>query len=48
MINEATAESSTTKIFVEQENGEYQEVDMTLPLQMLFDDVISFVSKTDF
>lgn len=48
MINEFMAEDSTTKLFVESNNGIFQEFDVSLPLQMLFDDVITFVSKTDF
>ncbi|MFR1672266.1 MAG: hypothetical protein ACLSWI_04895 [Candidatus Gastranaerophilaceae bacterium] len=37
-----------TEIFLDMQNGEYLQFDMTLPLQMLFDDVMTFVSKTDF
>lgn len=48
MINEAAAENSTTEVFVDMNNGEYLKFNMTLPLQMLFDDVMTFVSKTDF
>lgn len=48
MITEAADEKSMTHIFVEKENGKYEEYDMTLPLQMLFDDIITFISKTDF
>ena len=47
MKNEATAEK-TTEVFVDLNNGEYLQFDMTLPIQMLFDDVMNFVSKTDF
>lgn len=36
------------EVFFEVNSGEYVKVDMTLPLQMLFDDVMTFVSKTDF
>lgn len=37
-----------SEVFVDLNNGEYLQFDMTLPLQMLFDDVMTFVSKTDF
>lgn len=37
-----------TEIFLEVDKGEYIQLDMNLPLQMLFDDVMTFVSKTDF
>lgn len=47
MKNEATAEK-TTEVFVDLNNGEYLQFDITLPIQMLFDDVMNFVSKTDF
>ena len=45
MIEEKSAE--VQKVFFEVDKGEYVNFDMTLPLQILFDDVISFVSKTD-
>lgn len=48
MVTEATAENSMTHIYVELDNGKFEEFDMSLPLQMLFDDVITFISKTDF
>lgn len=35
------------EIFFEVERGEYVQVNMSLPLQMLFDDVLSFVSTTE-
>lgn len=35
------------KVFFEVNNGEFMNFDMTLPLQMLFDDVMTFVSVTD-
>lgn len=38
----------TTSIFLQIDNGEFIEFNLTLPLQMLFDDAINFVSKTDF
>lgn len=39
---------SAGEVFVEMNNGEFLQFDMTLPLQILFDDVFNFVSKTDF
>lgn len=41
-------EFSAGEVFVDMNNGEYLQFDMTLPIQMLFDDVFTFVSKTDF
>jgi len=35
------------KVSFEVNNGEFMDFDMTLPLQMLFDDVMTFVSITD-
>ena len=35
-------------VFLDLNNGEYLQFDMTLPIQILFDDVMNFVSKTDF
>lgn len=40
--------NSTTELFVDLNNGEYLKFDIALPLQMLFDDVIEFISKTEF
>ena len=37
-----------SEVFVDLNNGEYLQFDMTLPIQILFDDVMNFVSKTDF
>ena len=37
-----------TEIFLEVDKGEYIQIDMNLPLKMLFDDVMTFVSKADF
>ena len=48
MINEQKAEEQTQKVFLDLNNGEYLQFDMTLPIQILFDDVMNFVSKTDF
>lgn len=44
----ATATEESQEIFFDLGNGEYTKVDMTLPLQVLFDDIMTFVSKTDF
>lgn len=41
-------ENNVTEVFLDLNNGEYLQFDMTLPLQILFDDVMNFVSKTDF
>ncbi len=48
MINEKKAEEQTQEVFLDLNNGEYLQFDMTLPIQILFDDVMNFVSKTDF
>lgn len=48
MNKETSVEFSAGEVFLDLNNGEYLQFDMTLPLQMLFDDAISFVSKTDF
>lgn len=48
MISEKETEARETEVFVDLNNGEYLQFDMTLPLQILFDDVMNFVSKTDF
>ena len=48
MINEKTQTIEVPRVFYETEEGEVKKFDVTLPLQMLFDDVITFVSKTDF
>ncbi|MCI1274229.1 MAG: hypothetical protein LKG27_07345 [Clostridiaceae bacterium] len=44
----ATATEEAQEVFFELENGEFAKIDMTLPLQVLFDDVMSFVSQEDF
>ncbi len=48
MISETTVENSMAKVFVELDSGKFKEIDISLPLQMLFDDVMTFISKTDF
>lgn len=35
------------EVFLPLDNGEYYHFDLTLPLQMLFDDVVNAMSKTD-
>ena len=40
-------ENNVTEVFLDLNNGEYLQFDMTLPMQILFDDVMNFVSKTD-
>ncbi len=45
---QAATDFNQTEVFVDLQNGEYLQFDMTLPIQMLFDDVMTFVSKTDF
>jgi len=45
MITEANAMG--TEVFLDLQNGEYLQFDMTLPIQILFDDIMTFVSKTD-
>lgn len=46
MIEEKLAD--VQEVFFEVDSGEFVRVDMTLPLQMLFDDIMTFISKTDF
>lgn len=41
-------EKNETQVFLDLSNGEYLEFNMTLPLQMLFDDIMTFVSVADF
>ena len=36
-----------TEVFVDLDNGEYLQIDMTLPIQILFDDAVNFVSILD-
>ncbi len=48
MKKEFETENSTPEVFLDLNNGEYLQFDMTLPIQILFDDVMNFVSKTDF
>ena len=48
MNKEAAKKDELFKVIIEKDNGTFDEFEMSLPLQMLFDDVITFVSKTDF
>ncbi len=48
MIIENEVDAKEPEVFLDLNNGEYLKFDMTLPLQILFDDVMNFVSKTDF
>lgn len=48
MLEKTATDNSACEVFLEVNHGEYLQFDMTLPLQMLFDDVFNFVSKTDF
>lgn len=48
MNKEAVKKDELFKVIIEKDNGTFDEFEMSLPLQMLFDDVITFVSKTDF
>lgn len=48
MANEQKQEEQTQEVFLDLNNGEYLQFDMTLPIQILFDNVMNFVSKTDF
>ncbi len=47
-MNELMVDTKEPEVFLEVNNGEYLQFDMTLPIQILFDDVMTFVSKTDF
>lgn len=47
MGKDITDDVSACEVFLDLNNGEYLQFDMTLPMQMLFDDAFTFVSKTD-
>ena len=47
-MNQTMVENKEPEVFIDLNNGEYLQFDMTLPIQILFDDVMNFVSKTDF
>ena len=40
-------QDSAQEVFFDLSNGEFIKIDMNLPLQMLFDDVMTFVSQTE-
>lgn len=48
MIESQMVKEEPTEVIIDLNNGEYMQFDMTLPLQVLFDDIMTFVSKTDF
>lgn len=48
MIESQMVKEEPAEIIIDMDNGEYMQFDMTLPLQVLFDDIMTFVSKTDF
>lgn len=48
MAQEVTKTEETSEVFIDLNNGEYLQFDMTLPIQMLFDDAFNFLSKADF
>ena len=48
IIADKGIDNETAEVFVDLNNGEYLQFDMTLQMQILFDDVMTFVSKTDF
>lgn len=48
MFKEKNFDSGVQEVFLDLNNGEYLQFDMTLPIQILFDDVMNFVSKTGF
>ena len=47
-MEQPMVETKEPEVFIDLNNGEYLQFDMTLPIQILFDDVMNFVSKTDF
>ncbi len=47
-MNEKILDESAPEVFLDLNNGEYLQFNMTIPIQILFDDVMNFVSKTDF
>lgn len=47
-MNQTMVENKEPEVFIDLNNGEYLQFDMTLPIQILFDNVMNFVSKTDF
>ena len=47
MMEKTMVDNSVPEVFIDLNNGEFLQFDMTLPIQILFDDVMNFVSKTD-
>ncbi len=47
MMEKTMVDKSVPEVFIDLNNGEFLQFDMTLPIQILFDDVMNFVSKTD-
>lgn len=45
---EKMIETASKRIFIQIDNGDFLEFKFNLQMQMLFDDVIAFISKTDF
>lgn len=41
-------QQETQEVFLDLNNGEYLQFDMTLQMQILFDDAMTFISRTDF
>ena len=48
MVKDTVEDLSAGAVYLDLNNGEYLQFNMTLPIQMLFDDIFTFVSKTDF
>ena len=48
MVKDTVEDLSAGEVYLDLNNGEYLQFNMTLPMQMLFDDIFPFVSKTDF
>ena len=48
MVKDTVEDLSAGEVYLDLNNGEYLQFNMTLPLPMIFDDIFTFVSKTDF
>lgn len=48
MVKDTVEDFSTCQVYLDLNNGEYLQFNMTLPMQMLFGDGFNFISKTDF
>ena len=46
-ITDKGNEIETQEVFLDLNNGEYLQFDMTLQMQILFDDAMTFVSRAD-